>query len=283
MTIREAVNTGAAVLESSGSVSCRLDAEVLLLHILKKDRSFLIMRPSYQLSESEEREYFKMIDERASGKPVSYITGEKEFMGIPFRVCPEVLIPRPDTEILAEEGIRILKEKGGGCFLDMCTGSGAIGVSLAYYVPEAAGAAADISAGALKIAAENAARNGVGDRVVFFRGDLFEAVPEDWVFDLIVSNPPYIREEVISSLMTDVRDFEPVMALDGGPDGLLFYRRIVPEAARRLKPGGALLLEIGHDQGEKVSALLHMTGVFSEVRILKDLAGLDRVVCGYMK
>lgn len=279
MKMREALSTAAAILENKGIEGSRLDAEVLLMHILKKDRTFLIMEPSYQLSQEENDEFFRTINERASGKPVSYITGEKEFMGLTFKVCEAVLIPRPDTEILVEEGIEILKKKEEKSFLDMCTGSGAIAVSLAYYVSDSKGIGADISPEALAVARNNAVLNEVNERVSFVQGDLFESISEEEKFDLIASNPPYIRKDVINELMTDVKDHEPALALDGGPDGLDFYRRIVPEAARRLKPGGSLLLEIGHDQGQDVSALLHRAA-FSNIRILKDLAGHDRVVCG---
>lgn len=279
MKMREALSMAVTTLKNAGIESSRLDAEVLLMYVLKKDRTFLIMEPSYQLSTEENDEFFRVINERASGKPVSYITGEKEFMGLTFGVCEDVLIPRPDTEILVEEGIEILKNCDEKSFLDMCSGSGAIAVSLAYYVPGSRGLGVDISLGAIDAARKNSEKNGTDDRVEFVQGDLFDAVPGNMKFELIASNPPYIRRDVIKELMADVKDYEPALALDGGQDGLFFYRRIVPEAVRRLKPGGSLILEIGHDQGKDVSALLQRAG-FADIRILKDLAGLDRVVCG---
>lgn len=297
MNLREALVKGTEMLKASEIAGAAFDAQILLQYVLKQDRVFFIREPLYRLSDDEEKAYLKVIDERASGKPVSYITGEKEFMGLSFKVCEDVLIPRPDTETLVEEAISLLKGEaesgqkegrkepdvpGGGRalrVLDMCAGSGAIGVSIAVYVAGVRVTAADISAGALKMAKINAVRNGVEDRVYFKQGNLFECIEETEKFDMIVSNPPYISKADVEELMIDVKDFEPRLALDGGEDGLYFYRRIIPEAACHLNPGGALLFEIGHDQGAAVSEMLRKSGDFKEIRVLKDLAGLDRVVC----
>jgi len=337
--LRAALAEAGKRLSSEGIESFSLDAEVLLLHALKKDRIFIITAPQYELSFSEEKKYFDMICERASGKPVSYITGEKEFMGLRFVVSEEVLIPRPDTETLVEEALRLIKEKNFGgsdggrmqnsaknlccrniktedsisepkpeiisdtkkklCtkekesgvnlsnrksdndnikILDMCTGSGAIAVSMAYYLPEVEVTAADISPEALEIARLNACENGVADRVGFIESDLFDEIPEYDKFDMILSNPPYIRREEIEKLMIDVKDFEPRIALDGGEDGLDFYRKIVSESGLRLKCGGILMMEIGFDQGGEVSELLSENENYDGITVIKDLAGLDRVV-----
>jgi len=307
MNLREALARGAEILKASEIAGAAFDAQILLQYILKRDRVFFIREPLYRLSDDEEKAYLKVIDERAFGKPVSYITGEKEFMGLSFMVSEAVLIPRPDTETLVEEAIRLLKGEAerrlgerrsqqewrkepdvpGGIAalraLDMCTGSGAIGVSIAVYVAGVRVTAADISAGALEVAKINAVQNGVEDRVDFKQGNLFECIEETEKFDMIASNPPYISKAEVEELMTDVKDFEPRLALDGGEDGLYFYRRIIPEAAKRLNPGGVLIFEIGHDQGAPVSEMLNESGDFKEIRVLKDLAGLDRVVCAIYK
>ena len=307
MNLREALARGAEILKASEIAGTAFDAQILLQYILKRDRVFFIREPLYRLSDDEEKAYLKVIDERAFGKPVSYITGEKEFMGLSFMVSEAVLIPRPDTETLVEEAIRLLKGEAerrlgerrsqqewrkepdvpGGIAalraLDMCTGSGAIGVSIAVYVAGVRVTAADISAGALEVAKINAVQNGVEDRVDFKQGNLFECIEETEKFDMIASNPPYISKAEVEELMTDVKDFEPRLALDGGEDGLYFYRKIIPEAAKCLNPGGVLIFEIGHDQGAAVSEMLNESGDFKEIRVLKDLAGLDRVVCAIYK
>lgn len=306
MKLREALIAANRMLNEAGIETARIDAEVLMQHALQKEKIFLITEPAYEFSAEEENRYFEMINERASGKPVSYITGEKEFMGLPFVVNEAVLIPRPDTEILTEEAVRLIKEgyvnvdrlagaaektaengsqavTGRVKVLDMCTGSGAIAVSIGYYVRESEVTAADISEEALKVARTNAERNEVGERMRFVQGNLFENIGKDDKYDMIVSNPPYIRTEDVAELMTDVKDFEPELALDGGDDGLDFYRRIIPEAADRLKKGGYLLFEIGMDQGEALEQLFEENGLFEDVRVVKDLAGLDRTVCAKKK
>lgn len=306
MKLREALIAANRILNEAGIETARIDAEVLMQHVLQKEKIFLITEPAYEFSAEEDNRYFEMINERASGKPVSYITGEKEFMGLSFVVNEAVLIPRPDTEILTEEAVRLLKEdclagaklvdngiksaeigndavSGGVKVLDMCTGSGAIAVSIAYYVKEAVVTGADISFDALKVAELNAKRNDIAERMNFVQGNLFENIGEDVAYDMIVSNPPYIRTEDVAGLMTDVKDFEPELALDGGDDGLDFYRIIIPEAEIRLKKGGYLLFEIGMDQGDDLRGLFEENGGFEDVRVLQDLAGLDRTVCARKK
>ena len=280
MNIRDALKRGCEVLEGAGSESPRLDAQVLLLAVLREERTVLVSHPERELASQEEQLYNQYISERALGKPVSYITGMKEFMGLEFAVNEAVLIPRPETELLVEEAVRVLNGKAMRV-LDLCTGSGAITVSIRHFVPQAEVTATDLSEEALKVARENAERLTAGG-IRFLQGDLFEAfsnlqAPGSELFNLIVSNPPYIPAKVIDGLMPDVKDFEPRLALDGGTDGLDIYRRLIPQAAEHLAPGGVLLLEIGFDQGETVPDLCRQAGL-GNIAVLKDLAGLDRVV-----
>ena len=280
MNIRDALKRGCEVLEGAGSESPRLDAQVLLLAVLREERTVLVSHPEWELASQEEQLYNQYISERALGKPVSYITGMKEFMGLEFAVNEAVLIPRPETELLVEEAVRVLNGKAMRV-LDLCTGSGAIAVSIRHFVPQAEVTATDLSEEALKVAWENAERLTAGG-IRFLQGDLFEAFsnlqsPGSGLFNLIVSNPPYIPAKVIDGLMPDVKDFEPRLALDGGTDGLDIYRRLIPQAAEHLAPGGVLLLEIGFDQGETVPDLCRQAGL-GNIAVLKDLAGLDRVV-----
>ncbi len=286
MNIRDALKRGCEVLDGAGSESPRLDAQVLLLAVLREERTVLVSHPERELASQEEQLYNQYISERALGKPVSYITGVKEFMGLEFAVNEAVLIPRPETELLVEEAVKELEAISREAeavprVLDLCTGSGAIAISIRHFLPQAEVTATDLSEEALKVARENAERLTAGG-IRFLQGDLFEAfsnlqAPGSELFNLIVSNPPYIPAKVIDGLMPDVKDFEPRLALDGGTDGLDIYRRLIPQAAEHLAPGGVLLLEIGFDQGETVPDLCRQAGL-GNIAVLKDLAGLDRVV-----
>lgn len=222
--------------------------------------------------------YRSLLAARSRHVPLQHLTGEQEFMGYPFLVNEHVLIPRQDTECLVEAAVKQIKKKSGNItMLDLCTGSGCIAVSLKKLLPKAHVTATDLSKEALAVAKENAGR--LQADISFLQGDLFEPVTGQ--FDLIVSNPPYIEAETIGTLMPEVRDHEPRQALCGGADGLDFYRRIAKEAPAYLKPGGALYLEIGCEQGKAVMALLLENG-FEKVSCLQDLAGLDRIVCGIL-
>jgi release factor glutamine methyltransferase len=259
--------------------------------MLKKDKSWLFLHYGDELDDKICEEYFRLVDIRAGGMPLQYITGSQEFMGLPFRVNEKVLIPRQDTEILVEKALEILKARketrGGFRILDLCCGSGAIAVSLAYYLKKAKRKAAvlgsDISSDALEVAKENARINGVERQIRFAEGDLFGPFPKNRKdrgrkqFDMIVCNPPYIPTGVLPTLMREVREHEPLLALDGGEDGLDFYRRILEEAWRYLVEEGVLLLEIGYDQGITVPLLAEEAGAYGPVEIIKDLAGKDRV------
>lgn len=273
MTYREAISMGEQMLKEQGIADARTDAWLLLAMACKIDRNFYYLHMNEDIIEEQQQEYASVLKKRAERIPLQYITGEQEFMGHRFLVNSNVLIPRQDTEVLVEEALKIIRP--GMDVLDMCTGSGCIIVSILKNVSEVNAVAVDISKQALNVAKENAKLNEV--MVRFETSDLFEHIKG--TFDVIVSNPPYIRTEEITKLMPEVRDFEPFGALDGKEDGLYFYRKIVEEGQNYLKPGGYLLFEIGYDQGEEVSALMQQAG-YSEIRVIKDLAGLDRVVIG---
>ena len=273
MTYREAVAHGEKVLELSHIADAKTDAWLLLEMGCKIDRKFYYMHMEDDLSDYLLKEYELAVKKRAEHIPLQYIVGETEFMGLKFKVNSNVLIPRQDTETLVEEALKTVKP--GMKVLDMCTGSGCIIISILHNVEGVKGYAVDISKQAVNVAKENAKLNEVP--VLFERSDLFEMVTEK--FDVIVSNPPYIPSKVIETLMPEVRDHEPIKALDGKEDGLYFYRRITEESVAYLKPGGYLLYEIGHDQGEAVSSYMRENG-FDEIEVIRDLAGLDRVVRG---
>ena len=268
----------------------KLDARLLLEAACGTDVQTLLAHPERRVSQEEEALYRSFLERRRKREPLAYILGHQEFMGLDFSVAPSVLIPNQDTETLAEEALRGLK--AGDRILDLCTGSGCILLSLLHYCPGASGTGTDLSAAALSVARENGLRLGMAERASWMRGDLFEALNNTEAealgepdpagpFDLIVSNPPYIRTEVIKTLEPEVKSAEPYMALDGGKDGLDFYRRITREAPAYLKKGGRLLLEIGFDQGQAVPDLLSGRG-FTDVRVIKDYADNARVVSAYL-
>jgi release factor glutamine methyltransferase len=225
------------------------------------------------MPEEEFDRYMELIQRRSARIPLQQLTGEQQFMGLPFHVSEDVLTPRQDTEILVEEALK--RARPGAKILDLCTGSGCILISLLKLGPDLEGTGSDLSEKALEIAAENAEMNKV--EVSFVQSDLFARIPG--TFDMIVSNPPYIVSSVISSLMEEVRDHEPLMALDGGTDGLDFYRRIVPESMDHLNPGGWLIVEIGYDQGDLVRSMF-IDHQYEDVDVIRDLGGNDRVVLG---
>ena len=253
----------------------RLDAEVLLSHILGHDRLYLYTHFEQPLEQAELAAFRECVRKRAARLPVAYITGHKEFMGLSFEVAPAVLVPRPDTEILVEAAHVRLKGGNDPEILDLGTGSGAIIISLLHSLPAASGTAVDISGPALSIAGKNAARLGVAGRLTLLEGDLFSPV-RGMQFDAIVSNPPYIPAGDIAGLAAEVRQ-EPNAALDGGKDGLDFYRRILAEAAGYLKPGGFLALEVGSGQAQTVASLAQDVSL-ELAEICRDLAGIERVV-----
>lgn len=269
----ELVEEGQRRLAAAGVEEAAVDAWLLFSYDKKVDRTWYLLNRTQRASGEEQEAYLKLIARRCERVPLQHITGEQEFMGLPFRVTPDVLIPRQDTEVLVEECLRHLAP--GNIFLDLCTGSGCILVSLLHYAKGTFGTGADLSGKALAVAKGNVEANGVEAWLV--QGDLFE--PVTGTFDLIVSNPPYIASAEIETLTPEVREHEPRMALDGTADGLFFYKRIVQESPSYLKEGGWLCMEIGYDQGAAVQQLMEARG-FVTVSVIKDLAGLDRVVSG---
>lgn len=271
------------------SDTARLDIEMLLCRALGDvDRIYIHMNIDAELEKEIELEFMKMFEDRLSGRPIAYILNNREFMGLDYYVAEGVLIPRPDTEILVEEIIEIYKDKNNNSkkpkdqikIVEIGTGSGAIAVSLAKYLEDSEVISLDISDKALQIGERNAIDNDVIDRVTFKKSNLFSAIEsENLKFDVVVSNPPYIRRSDMNELQTQVKDFEPTLALDGGVDGLDFYRNITREAKKYLVHGGMLAYEVGHDQAEDVTNILKEEG-FKKIYTKKDLQSIDRVVIG---
>ena len=283
MKYKEIYHYGVCQLSDAGIEEKEWDARLLLEYVCHTDRNDLLVHGDREVPESEKDRYSALIEERKRHVPLQHITGEQEFMGLVFKVDGHVLIPRQDTEILVEEALRHLHD--GMNLLDMCTGSGCILLSLLYYSNGCSGTGVDISKEALVLARENAAqisRLAGGKEEIsncrFLQSDLFEKLAGK--YDMIVSNPPYTPTEVISGLMEEVRDYEPMEALDGKEDGLFFYREISVGAYDFLKGGGYLFYEIGHDQANAVEDIMEKAG-YREVTVVKDYAGLDRVVYGW--
>lgn len=291
-TYKDVYETGRTELEQAGIDEAALDARLLLEFVCDTDRNTLLVHGDREVSGEEGGRYRDLIGRRAAHVPLQHLTGYQEFMGLTFLVNKNVLVPRQDTEVLVEEVMKNLHD--GMRILDMCTGSGCILLSLLHYSNDCAGVGVDLSGPALAVAGENYERLR-GERpemnAVFLEGDLFEALagngkdgsgkgtcPEE-KFDIIVSNPPYIETDEILNLMPEVREHEPVTALDGGADGLVFYRRIARDAAAYLNGGGMLFFEIGCGQADSVREIMEQAG-FREVQVVKDFAGLDRVVYG---
>ena len=275
MTLSGLLREGREALQAAGIPEWDLDAWYLLEYAAHCTRNEYFLRPEKEVLPQEKQLYRTLIRKRSAHIPLQYLTGSQEFMGLSFFVDENVLIPRQDTEILVEEALRAL---GSGMrVLDVCTGSGCILLSLLKLCAGLEGTGTDLSEKALQVAGENARRLGV--EASFVQGDLFE--PVSGKYDCIVSNPPYIASREVDALMEEVRDHEPRMALDGGEDGLYFYRKIAVQSPKYLNDRGRIFLEIGFDQGEAVAGLL--APAFDEVRIVQDLAGLDRVVCGMLR
>ena len=273
MTYREAVEFGTKCLTDAGVPDAALDAWYLLQMVCRIERSYYYVHGEEDITQDAQKEYEIAVQKRAEHIPLQYIIGEQEFMGLRFKVNSNVLIPRQDTETLVEQVLKIVKP--GMKVLDLCTGSGCVLISVLKNAPELTGMGSDISKTALLVAKENAKLHEVDAEWV--RSDLFDNITE--TFDVIMANPPYIPTGEILSLMLEVRDFEPENALDGGADGLDFYRKIAGQVKDYLNPGGYVYMEIGYDQGEAVSELMRNAG-FTEVEVIKDLARNDRVVKG---
>ncbi|WP_404814513.1 peptide chain release factor N(5)-glutamine methyltransferase [Clostridium estertheticum] len=277
-TIQEVLLESYGILKKVNIESYLLDSQLLLGKVLKKDKLFIMINRDIKISIEQENEFFRLIQIRKNKMPIKYILGECEFMGMNFIVKSGVLIPRPDTEILVEEVIKHVKEKGLTQICDVCTGSGAIGISIAEFIKEALVTLCDISEDALAVAKLNIERFKLSKRINIERSDLLQvAINQHKKFEVIVSNPPYIKKEVIPTLMDDVKGYEPFIALCGGEDGLDFYRRITKESILVLEKGGLLAFEIGYDQKEAVTDILIKSG-FNNIECIKDLSGNDRVI-----
>ena len=278
MNYRECYEEGRRILAEAGIEEADLDARLLLEHICHTNRNDLLVHGDRDVDNCQTTEYLQWIEKRSERIPLQHLTGTQDFMGLTFKVSDKVLIPRQDTEILVEEVLRELHD--GMRVLDMCTGSGCILISQLHYSNDCEGVGADISEDALEVARENAEQilgESRGQDVSLIHSDLFENI--EGKFDIIVSNPPYIRTEVIDTLMPEVKEHEPFGALDGKEDGLYFYDKIIKECRSFLQRGGMLFVEIGYDQAADVSRMMEEVG-FQEINVVQDYAGLDRVVYG---
>lgn len=279
-SISKVLLNATSVLKENNIPNPRLDAEVILSHLLKVDRSFFIVHKEEKMKEDVVVNYQALIDRRALSEPVAYIIGSQEFMGFEFIVDRNVLIPRPDTEILVEfviDYLKTIKSKHVE-LIDIGTGSGAIAISIGKNVMECSLTMVDISRDALEMAKRNAKKLGIKNSTTYILSDCFENV-EEKRYDIILSNPPYIPSEEILHLQKDVKEYEPKEALDGGDDGLTFYRRIIEQGVSFIVKGGLIAFEIAFNQAEDIVGLLKDNG-YKNINILKDLAGLDRVVYG---
>lgn len=274
MTIKEAITKGMIMLKSNNIESPKLKARLLLQYVLDKPRQYIIVYDNNEIDKKQQWEYFINIEKLTKGIPLQHITHRQEFMKMDFFVNEDVLIPRPDTEILVEEVIKIAKTMNNPKILDLCTGSGAIAISVKKFVPEAEVYAVDISENALNVANKNAKKHKT--EIKFIKSDLFEKIGRT-KFDIIVSNPPYIKKEEIAKLSQEVQK-EPEIALDGGIDGLDFYRKISDEAINYLKTGSYLCFEIGYNQKSEVLEIIENEQNYKNTYCKKDLYGNDRII-----
>lgn len=279
-TVEQSLRHAARQLEESGIATARLDAEVLLAGALGAERIHLYSDPGRRLTPEESSRYGEFIRRRSEGENVAYIRGRKEFYSLAFAVTPAVLIPRPETELLVDLALEALRKSNAPAprVLDLATGSGCIAISIAKNHPACRIVASDISRDALAVARHNAEAHGVAGRIEFVESNGVQGLINRGPFDVIVSNPPYIRTRDIDLLDAGIRRYEPRLALDGGGDGLCFYREAIPQMPRLIAPGGIVLFEIGWDQGEEVSELMLTAFPKSAAEVRKDGAGMDRVV-----
>ena len=278
MNIREAIKTGMNMIKEKNIEDATLKSKMIMENVLGQNRQYIIANDLNQLDYKQEKEYFFEIEKLLENNPIEYITNKKEFMNLELYVNQDVLIPRQDTEILVEEVINILQNiKAENIqILDMCTGSGAIAIALAKNVEKCIVDAVDISSGALEVVRKNVVKNQVEDKINIINSDLFSKVPNK-KYNLIVSNPPYIERNVIENLDKQVQK-EPIIALDGGEDGLDFYKKIINKASSYLESNGYLCFEIGYNQKNEVQNLLSNSGKYQNIYCKKDLCGNDRVV-----
>lgn len=280
LKVGELLKEGYEALKLEGIESYVLDCDLLLGKVMKKDRLFLLLNREYEVTHNEAKEYYRLLELRKNRMPIKYMLEECEFMGLSFYIKEGVLIPRPDTEVLVECSITEVAKNKFKNVCDVCCGSGIIGITIASLVDNIKVKCCDISDTAYEVTSENIKRLNVSGKVDVVKSDLLNYfIQTQEKFDVIVSNPPYIRKNVIETLMKDVKDFEPYEALCGGDDGLDFYRDITSQSLKLLNKGGMLLFEIGYDQKDEVSSILKGSG-FGEIECIKDLAGKDRVVKG---
>jgi release factor glutamine methyltransferase len=291
MDVRAALREGMAQLRAANVPSHTLEAELLLMHAMGRDRTWLYTHPEAALEEAAAQEYFALIIRRAAGEPAQYLTGKQEFWGLEFEVTPAVLIPRPETEHVIEvalerlgpRGIKINMRTGETSpplrIADVGTGSGCLAVALAHELPHAEVFATDVSSAALDVARRNAARHGVSNRIHFLEGDLLGPTTiSPGSFDLIVSNPPYVARAEAGTLAREVREHEPHAALFGGPSGVEMYDQLIQQAGELLRPGGVLVLELGYNSAQHVRAILVAQRNWVNVSVTNDLAGIPRVL-----
>lgn len=285
-TVKIALEKAVEIMGEREYTSPLLDARLLLSHVLEVDKSYLYLNLDSEIPGDRLKRFYELVEKRAKGYPLQYILGSQEFMGLEFHVEEGVLVPRPDTEVLVERIIELVKSgktESGPKILEIGTGSGAIAVSLAYYIEDAEVYSVDIDETPVRVASENAKRHGVESRTHFLHGSLFEPLDQlgEIEYDIIVSNPPYIKSDEIEKLQLEVSTFEPKLALDGGDDGLVFYREISSGGLRYLKSGGMLAFEIGHDQKESLIEIMDRD--YRDIETVADYGGNDRVVIGYKK
>lgn len=273
MTLRELLEAGTSELDEAGIESPQVDAFYLLEYVCGINRTSYLLNKDKQITKEAEQAYFEVIERRAAHEPYQYITGVADFLGFTINVNENVLIPRLDSEILIEEALKVIPENAK--VLDMCTGSGCLAIAIKC-MSDVMVTASDISESALELARKNAAENAA--EIEFSQGDLFEKL-DGRIFDVIISNPPYVTEGEYRELTPEVKDHEPKLALTAGEDGLDIYRKMIPEAAKHLKVGGWLLMEMGCFQAKANEALLADSG-YKDIKVVKDLAGLDRVIMG---
>ncbi len=283
MTVGTALRWAKETLASSGVPEPEADAQVLVAHVAGVDRLNLFLNTGRVLSLEEEKRLTDLIRERAGRKPFQYILGEQEFWSLPFKVTPDVLVPRPETETLVETVLNTLKSRNPCSsrltILDLCTGSGILAVVLAREIPESDIYAVDLSKAALSVAMDNARRHGVSDAITFLQGDLFAPLAKrETLFDVIVSNPPYVPSDILGGLSPEVKDYEPHLALDGGPDGLDIVRKIISDSPAYLRIGGWLFLEIGDGQGKEVLKELEKAEIFKHISLVRDHCNVPRVI-----
>lgn len=275
-TITTVLATAERRLAAAQCNTPRLDAELLLVHTLNKTRTWLYTYPNTELTPEQAQAFFENITRRQQRQPVAYITGHKAFFGLEFDVTADVLIPRPETELLVETAIRLAARCAQPVIADVGTGSGCIAVALAAQLPQARLLAIDISEPALTVARQNARRHNVANRITFLTGDLLAPLAQP--VDFIVSNPPYVSQPELQQTDPEVQQFEPRLALDGGATGLRIIERLLAESPKKLKMGGALLVEIGFAQGPAVKIMARQHFPQATIHIRQDLAGLDRLL-----